>query len=59
MEPIEAIREHETELQRAVTPMMWSFMAASRRLRNDRLKRELRVRLAHPTVADALASMPA
>jgi nucleoside-diphosphate-sugar epimerase len=45
------------ELRRAVTPMMWSFMSASRRLRNDRLKRELRVRLAYPTVADALDSM--
>jgi hypothetical protein len=36
--------------------MMWSFLAASRRIRNDRLKRELRVRLLHPTVAVALAA---
>jgi nucleoside-diphosphate-sugar epimerase len=33
-----------------------SFMAESRRLINSRLKRELRVRLAYPTVADFLAS---
>lgn len=43
-------------LRRAVSPMMYSFMAASRRLRNARLKRELRVRLRYPTVGDALAS---
>jgi nucleoside-diphosphate-sugar epimerase len=45
------------ELRRAVSPMMYSFMAASRRIRNRRLKRELRVRLAYPTVASALARM--
>ncbi|HEX7689351.1 MAG TPA: SDR family NAD(P)-dependent oxidoreductase, partial [Burkholderiaceae bacterium] len=32
----------------------WSFLEESRRLANDRLKRELRVRLRYPTVADAL-----
>ena len=45
------------ELKQAVSPMMYSFMSASRRLRNQRLKRELRVRLAHPTVASALARL--
>jgi nucleoside-diphosphate-sugar epimerase len=44
------------ELRRVTSPMMWSFLAASRRIRNDRLKRELRVRLLHPTVAVALAA---
>nr|WP_249419250.1 NAD-dependent epimerase/dehydratase family protein [Hydrogenophilus thiooxidans] len=33
-----------------VGPMMASFLAESRRLRNDRLKRELRLRLRYPTV---------
>lgn len=47
------------ELKKAVSPMMYSFMAASRRIRNRRLKRELRVRLSHPTVASALASLSA
>ncbi|HET6801440.1 MAG TPA: NAD(P)H-binding protein [Casimicrobiaceae bacterium] len=42
-------------LKQAVSPMMYSFMSASRRIRNRRLKRELRVRLDFPTVADALA----
>ena len=47
------------ELKRAVSPMMYSFMSASRRIRNARLKRELRVRLAFPTVRAALATMSA
>jgi nucleoside-diphosphate-sugar epimerase len=46
------------QLKQAVSPMMYSFMSASRRLRNRRLKRELRVRLGYPTVASALAAMP-
>ena len=34
--------------------MQLSFMSESRRLANDRLKRELRLRLRYPTVADGL-----
>jgi nucleoside-diphosphate-sugar epimerase len=34
--------------------MLLSFMSESRRLRNDRLKRELRLRLHYPTVAEGL-----
>lgn len=44
-----------TEVQGAVTPMMWSFMNESRRLTNARMKRELKVRLKYPTVAEFLA----
>jgi len=44
------------ELKKAVSPMMYSFMAASRRIRNRRLKQELRVALRHPTVRDGLAA---
>ncbi|GAB4478668.1 MAG: NAD-binding protein [Burkholderiaceae bacterium] len=44
------------ELKTAVSPTMYSFMSESRRLRNARIKRELRVRLRYPTVADALAA---
>lgn len=44
----------ETVLAR-VGPMMASFLAESRRLRNDRLKRELRFRLHYPTVFALLA----
>jgi nucleoside-diphosphate-sugar epimerase len=47
------------ELKAAVSPMMYSFMAESRRLRNDRMKRELKVKLAWPTVAAALADLRA
>ncbi len=43
------------ELRAAVSPTMYSFMSESRRLRNARIKRELRIRLRYPTVADALA----
>lgn len=38
-----------------VGPMMASFLTESRRLRNDRLKRELRFRLRYPTVFALLA----
>ncbi|MGE0348167.1 SDR family oxidoreductase [Hydrogenophaga sp.] len=34
--------------------MLLSFMSESRRLRNQRMKEELRLRLCHPTVADGL-----
>lgn len=37
-----------------LNPMLLSFMSESRRLRNERLKRELRLVLCHPTVQDGL-----
>jgi nucleoside-diphosphate-sugar epimerase len=37
-------------------PMMMSFMSESRRLRNDRMTRELGLVLRHPTVREGLAS---
>ncbi len=43
------------EVQSLVSPMMWSFMNESRRLTNDRMKRELRVQLRYPSVRDALS----
>ncbi len=45
------------QLKAAVSAMMYSFMAESRRLRGDRLRRELRVTLRWPTVAATLAAM--
>lgn len=42
------------ELQQVVTPALLSFMSESRRVRNDRIKRELGVRLRYPTVAATL-----
>jgi nucleoside-diphosphate-sugar epimerase len=43
------------EVQHAVSPVMYSFMNESRRLTNQRMKRELKVRLRYPTVADFLS----
>jgi hypothetical protein len=39
--------------------MLLSFMSESRRLNNDRLKKELRVRLLYPTIAQGLKSSAA
>ena len=44
------------EAQAQLPPSLLSFMGESRRLDNTRLKRELRIRLRHPTVATGLAS---
>ncbi len=45
------------ELVKHVTPMMLSFMSESRRIRNDRMKRELRLRLRYPTPNEMLKNM--
>ncbi len=50
-----APRMTRAEVQSAVSPVMYSFMNESRRLDNQRMKRELKVRLQYPTVADFLA----
>jgi nucleoside-diphosphate-sugar epimerase len=42
-----------------LSPMQLSFLSESRRLDNRRLKRELRLRLRHPTVLDGLRPDPA
>jgi len=39
-----------------LSPMLLSFMSESRRLANDRLKRELRLRLRYPTVREGLVA---
>ncbi len=43
------------QLRSAVSPMMYSFMSESRRVVGERIRSELRLRLAWPTVTDALA----
>ena len=45
------------EVERSVSPALWSFMNESRRLTNERMKKELKVKLSYPTVTDALASI--
>jgi nucleoside-diphosphate-sugar epimerase len=42
------------EARQQLSPMLLSFMSESRRLRNDRLKRELRLTLRYPTVEQGL-----
>jgi nucleoside-diphosphate-sugar epimerase len=46
----DAIREH-------VSPALWSFMRESRRLKNERMLRELRLRLLHPTPEGVLSEI--
>lgn len=44
------------QAQRQLPPVSYSFLSESRRLRNRRLKRELRLALRYPTVADGWAA---
>ena len=50
-------RVSRTEAQRVLPETLLSFMNESRRLTNQRMKRELRVRLRYPAVADMLATI--
>jgi nucleoside-diphosphate-sugar epimerase len=52
-------RRSREELLNVVSPMLMSFMSESRRLKNDRIKFELGMRLRYPRVHDALAAMDA
>jgi len=45
------------EAETRIAPLLLSFMSESRRLSNARMKRELRVRLRHPTPAALLAGV--
>lgn len=50
-------RMSRQDVERTVSPLMWSFMNESRRLTNTRMKQELKVKLNYPTVQDALTAM--
>ena len=50
-------RLSRAEVERAVSPVLWSFMNESRRLTNTRMKRELKVELNYPAVANGLATI--
>jgi nucleoside-diphosphate-sugar epimerase len=50
-------RVARAQLAAEVSPIKLSFMAESRRMRNERIKRELRVRLRYPDAAAAVAQM--
>jgi nucleoside-diphosphate-sugar epimerase len=43
------------DAERVMAPVLLSYMSESRRLANDRMKRELRLTLRHPTPHDVLA----
>jgi nucleoside-diphosphate-sugar epimerase len=47
-------RISRAEAEAVMTPMQLSFLSESRRLSNRRLKRELRLALRYPTIAEAL-----
>ena len=47
-------RISRAEAQQVLSPMMLSFMNESRRLSNQRMKQELKVKLRYPKVADML-----
>ena len=47
-------RVSRQQAQQTLPPVMLSFMGESRRLRNDRIKQELRVQLRYPTVREGL-----
>jgi nucleoside-diphosphate-sugar epimerase len=49
-----APRVSRTEAAAQLSPLQLSFMSESRRLDNRRLKRELKLRLRYPTVAEGL-----
>ena len=50
-------RISRAEAQRVLSPMLLSFMNESRRLTNQRMKRELKVQLSYPAVSDLLATL--
>jgi len=45
------------DVKRIVSPSLWSFMSESRRLSNERMKKELQIKLRYPTVTAALDSL--
>ncbi|MFC5428335.1 NAD-dependent epimerase/dehydratase family protein [Paraburkholderia denitrificans] len=53
-----APRVSRAEAEQRLDPVLLSFMRESRRLANDRLKRELRMRLRYRTVDDFLRTLP-
>ncbi len=50
-------RVSRQEALRQISPALLSFMSESRRIRNDRMKKELRLRLRHPTVEGFLNAL--
>jgi hypothetical protein len=51
------VRVDRQQAAKQLPPMVLSFMGESRRLRNKRMKQELRLVLRYPTVKEGLASV--
>jgi uncharacterized protein YprB with RNaseH-like and TPR domain len=51
-----APRLSRAEAEKLLSPVQMSFMRESRRIGNRRLKNELKLRLAYPTVVEGIAS---
>lgn len=51
-----APRLSRAEAENLLSPVQMSFMRESRRIGNRRLKNELKLKLAYPTVAEGIAS---
>ena len=51
-------RISRAESERRIPPALLSFMSESRRLTNQRIKRELRLKLRYPTVHDGITAAP-
>ena len=49
-------RVSRAEAERCLSPMLLSFMSESRQIRNTRMKHELKLRLAYPTVDRGIAA---
>lgn len=52
------VRISRQEAEQQLTAMQMSFLSESRRLVNDRLKSELRLKLRYPTIAEGLRAAP-
>jgi nucleoside-diphosphate-sugar epimerase len=50
-------RVTRTQAGEQFSPAQWSFLNESRRLSNERMKRELRLRLTRPTIREGLAGL--
>lgn len=53
-----APRVTRAEAVQQISPALLSFMSESRRIRNDRLKNDLRLRLRYPTIDSFLTALP-
>jgi len=51
------LRLTKEQVKQVVSPAIWSYLNESRRLSNERMKKELKIRLRHPEVKEALKDL--